>query len=131
MKAFNLIFSLFFLAGAALQFNDPDPYIWIPLYVFAALLCILPMRKKYFPDAYLIAMGIYILYAAFLFFEEHGVLDWINRHDAESITETMKATKPWIEDTREFFALLIMAAVMIVNYYYVRRMLRAKARIFE
>ena len=33
----------------------------------------------------------------------------------------MKATTPWIEDTREFFGLLILIVVLAVNYFYAKR----------
>jgi hypothetical protein len=131
MKAFNLIFCLLFIVSAALQYNDPDPYVWIPLYLYAAALCWLTVRQKFYPDAYLIGIVLYIIYAIYLFFTEDGVLDWMQQHDAENIAETMKATKPWIEDTREFFGLLIMAAVMTIDFFYAKKQLRLKARIFE
>jgi hypothetical protein len=103
----------------------------MPLYLYAAALCWLIVRKKYYPDLYLIGTVIYIIYAVYLFFTEDGVLDWMQQHDAENIAETMKATKPWIEDTREFFGLLIMAGVMTIDYFYSKKKLREKAKIFE
>jgi hypothetical protein len=39
MKTVNLILSILFVIFAALQYNDPDPFIWIPIYLFAAFLC--------------------------------------------------------------------------------------------
>jgi hypothetical protein len=39
------------------------------------------------------------------FFGRDGVWDWMNKHNAEDIAATMKAEKPWIEETREFFGL--------------------------
>jgi len=32
----------------------------------------------------------------------------------------MKATKPWIEQTREFFGLLIIIIALLLNYYFSR-----------
>ncbi|MFN2440746.1 MAG: hypothetical protein ABR503_16195, partial [Chitinophagaceae bacterium] len=34
---------------------------------------------------------------------------------AENIVQSMKATKPWIEETREFFGLLILIVAFIAN----------------
>jgi hypothetical protein len=121
MKVFNLIFGLLFVFSAALQFNDPDPYLWIPIYMYGALLCWLAFRKKYYPKAYLIGIFIYLAYAIYLFFAKDGVLDWINEHNAEDIASTMKAEKPWIEETREFFGLVILIVVLAINYFYGRR----------
>ena len=121
MKVFNIIFCLLFVFSAALQYNDPDPYIWIPIYIYGAVLCWLAFRDKYYPKAYLIGIFIYLVYAIYLFFGKDGVLDWINQHNAEDIAATMKAEKPWIEETREFFGLLILIVVLLINYISVRR----------
>ena len=121
MKVFNLIFCLLFVFSAALQYNDPDPYLWIPIYMYGALLCWLAFRNKYYPKAYLIGIFIYLTYAIYLFFAKDGVLDWINKHNAEDIAATMKAEKPWIEETREFFGLIILIVVLTINYFYAKK----------
>ena len=121
MKIFNLLFCLLFIFSAALQYNDPDPYIWMPIYLYGAVLCWLAFRNKFYPKAYLIGIIIYAVYAAGLFFWKNGVLDWINKHNAEDIAATMKAEKPWIEETREFFGLIILIVVLMINYFYAKR----------
>lgn len=118
MKIFNLVFCLLFIFSAVLQYNDPDPYLWIPIYMYGAVLCWLFFRKKYFPKAYLAGCIIFLAIAVYLFFVKDGVLDWITIHQAEDITATMKANKPWIEDTREFFGLMILFVVLLLNYFY-------------
>lgn len=67
---------------------------------------------------YIIGLVIYISYAVFLFFEKTGVKNWIEEHHAENIVQTMKATKPWIEETREFFGLLIVITALVINMIY-------------
>ncbi len=126
MKIFNILFSLLFLIFAGLQYNDPDPYIWIPIYLYAAALCWLAFRNKFYPAAYLFGIAIYAGYALYLFFTDDGVLDWIQKHNAESIAGSMKATTPWVEDTREFFGLLILIIVLGVNYLNARRKSRVR-----
>lgn len=121
MKVFNLIFCLLFVISAALQYNDPDPYIWIPIYMYGAVLCWLAFRNKYYPRAYLVGIIVYLVYAVGLFFWKNGVLDWMTKHNAEDIAATMKAEKPWIEETREFFGLLILIVVLLIDYFYSRR----------
>ena len=121
MKLFNLIFFILFLLFAALQYNDPDPYIWIPIYVYAAALCMLAYQNKWYPKAYLYGMIIYAAYAIYLFFTKDGVLDWVFEHNAESLVNSMKAEKPWIEDSREFGGLLILIIVLLVNYIKARK----------
>ena len=54
-------------------------------------------------------------------FAKDGVLDRFNKHDAENIAQTMESDKPWIEETREFFGLVILIAVLFVNYIHAKR----------
>ena len=121
MRIFNLVFCLLFIFSAALQYNDPDPYIWVPIYMYGAVLCWYAFKDKYYPKAYLFGVIVYIVYAIGLFFWKNGVLDWVNKHHAEDIAATMKADKPWIEETREFFGLLILIVVLLIDYFYIKR----------
>ena len=121
MKIFNLIFCIIFIFFAALQYNDPDPYLWIPIYLYAAVLCWQAFKRKYYPGAYLIGIGLYLVYAVYLFFAKDGVKDWAVKHNAKNLVETMKAEKPWIEETREFGGLLILIIVLLINYFYAKK----------
>lgn len=121
MKIFNILLCVLFLISAGLQYNDPDPYVWIPIYLYGAILCWLAFRNQYYPKAYVAGIIIFAGYALYFFFTENGVLDWIQEHNAENIAATMKATKPWIEDTREFFGLVILIVVLLVNLIYAKR----------
>jgi len=121
MKIFNIFFCLVFILFAALQYNDPDPYIWMPIYLYTAVLCWLASRNRFYPGAYWVGIVIYLAYAVYKIFDKNGLLDWISKHDAENIAETMKAEKPWIEESREFFGLLILIGVLIINLVYVKR----------
>ncbi|MCW3109506.1 MAG: hypothetical protein JWQ09_4012, partial [Segetibacter sp.] len=114
MKVFNVLFIIIFVTFATLQYNDPDPYIWIPIYLYAAFLCFLAFNRKYYPVLYIVGLTVYFLYAGYLFFDKTGVLNWAEEHDAENLVQTMKATKPWIEETREFGGLFIVMVVLIV-----------------
>jgi Transmembrane family 220, helix len=111
---------------AGLQYNDPDPYLWMPIYLYAALFCGLAFKRKFYPKAYLIGVAAYFGYALFLFFTKDGVLDWIKNHEAQNIAATMQAEKPWIEQSREFFGLLIVMAVMLINYFFAQKLGRNK-----
>ena len=121
MKILNGIFIVIFILFAALQYNDPDPYIWMPVYLYSALLCYLAIKGKYYPLLYVIGLIVYIGYAAILFFDKTGVINWANQHHAESLVQTMKATKPWIEETREFGGLLIVSIVLLMNMAWLRK----------
>lgn len=127
MKFFNYFFCFVFIVFAALQYNDPDPYVWIPIYMYAAVLCWLAARGKTYPGAYWLGIAVYAAYAAFLFFTRNGVLDWAEEHHAESLVQQMKADKPWIEDTREFGGLLILIVVLLIDYFYSRKLRKRTA----
>ncbi|MFT3947374.1 MAG: transmembrane 220 family protein [Agriterribacter sp.] len=121
MKIFNIIFCLLFIFSAALQYNDPDPYVWMPIYMYGAVLCWLAAKNKYYPTAYLTGVAVFTLYAIYKFVEKNGVWDWVTEHNAENIAGTMKASAPWIEDTREFFGLAILIAVLLIDYFHARK----------
>lgn len=116
MKVLNWSFTVMFVLFAALQYNDPDPYIWVPLYLYAAFLCMQSAKSRIFSKGYLFGMVIYLAYAIFLFFDRNGVISWAKDHDAESLVQTMKAERPWIEETREFGGLIILFISMLINY---------------
>lgn len=128
MKIFNLVFAILFVVCAALQYNDPDPVLWMPIYLYAAVLCFFAFRGRYYTVPMLVGIAVYVLYAIYLFFTDDGVIDWVTKHNAESLTHSMKAATPWIEDTREFFGLCILTFVMVMDVMYAKRSQRAKAR---
>jgi hypothetical protein len=125
MKVFNVIFCFIFIVFAALQYNDPDPYVWIPIYMYTAVLCWLASRNKFYPGAYLFGIIVYAAYALYKVFDANGLIDWITKHHAENIAETMKAEKPWVEETREFFGLLILIFVLLLDYVYAKRKIKS------
>lgn len=125
MKAFNITFTIIFIIFAALQYNDPDPYVWMPIYLYGAVLCWLTFRNHYYPAAYLAGIAVYAAYALYKVFDTNGLIDWMTKHGAQNIAGTMKAEKPWIEETREFFGLVILIAVLLIDFWYAKRKLRA------
>jgi len=120
MKIFNIFFCFTFIVFAALQYNDPDPYVWVPIYMYTAVLCWLASRNKFYPVAYWIGIAVYAAYAMHKVFDQNGLIDWITIHHEENIAETMKAEKPWIEETREFFGLVILILVLLIDFFYAK-----------
>lgn len=113
----NIIFCLSFLLFAWFNLNDNDSWLWVPIYLAASVFCGLSGFGMYFPVPYLFLIGFYLIYASILFFSKDGVKDWILKYNRPSITESMQATKPYIEKTREFFGLLIISAALALNYF--------------
>ncbi|HVB03028.1 MAG TPA: transmembrane 220 family protein [Chitinophagaceae bacterium] len=120
MIIFNIICSLAFCYFAYLNLNDPDAWLWVSIYLYAAGICGLSVFGKHVVLLDLIGITGYLLYALILFFIRDGVWDWIVRYHMGNIMETMKADKRWIEQTREFFGLLIITAALAINFFVYR-----------
>ena len=113
----NIIFCIAFIGFAYVNVNDKDAWLWVSIYLVAAVLCGLATFQKFYPEVYLPVIAFYLVYAVILFFARDGVRDWIFKYNRQSIVESMKATKPYIEKTREFFGLLIVAGALALNYF--------------
>jgi hypothetical protein len=121
MKALNLFFIGLFIFSAAVQYNDPDPYVWMPIYLYGAVLCYFALKRKYNLYLHLAGFAVYISYGIYLFQDSTGVKSWLFEHNAESLTQTMQATKPWIEESREFFGLMLLNVALLSNTIWLAR----------
>jgi hypothetical protein len=121
MKIFNIVFIFLFILFAGLQYNDPDPYIWVTIYLYGALVSYLALSNRFKPALYYIGLTVYLGYALFLLFDKSGAISWATEHHAENIVQSMKATKPWIEETREFGGLAILLTVFLVNFLHQKK----------
>lgn len=111
----NIIFCIAFIGFAWVNLNDNDSWKWVPIYMVAAALCGLAAFKYYYPVVSEVAIAVYLLYAIILFFVKDGVWDWLTKYKRQHIAQTMQATKPYIERTREFFGLLIISGALLMN----------------
>ena len=117
MKSFNIFFCVIFILFAVVQYNDPDAYLWMPIYLYPALLCYLKfIQKPISTIAYWAGFLVFGVYAIYKMFDTNGIIDWVQFHNASNIASTMKAEKPWIEESREFFGLVIILIVLGINY---------------
>ena len=117
LHVLNVIFCLSFMVFAWFNLNDHDSWLWVPIYMAASVFCGLAAFFQFFPLTYLFLIGFYLSYAIVLFFSKDGVRDWFIKYKTPSITESMQATKPYIEKTREFFGLLIISAALALNFF--------------
>lgn len=117
LSILNGFFCIAFVLFAYVNLNDKDSWLWVPIYMVAAILCGLAAFDKFYPAIYLVAVGYYLVYAIIIFFSKDGVLDWVTKYKRPSIVESMQATKPYIEKTREFFGLLIISGALLINYF--------------
>ena len=114
----NFVFTLLFLLFAYFNLNDADGWLWVLGYLATAAVCSLALFKKFYPRLTLGLIVAFLFYAGYLFLSRDGVWDWLVQYKTPSITESMQATKPYIEKTREFFGLLIALVALSVNYLY-------------
>jgi hypothetical protein len=106
-KYFFVFWFFAFLLFAYWQLNDPDPEIWAPIYIGAALFCALAIKGKH-PIIPLSIVIIACLIGAVYFFPD-SVGDWVS-YELEQKDLTMKTQES--EEARETFGLLIVAAVL-------------------
>lgn len=112
-KYFFIFWSIVFLLFAYWQVNDPDPEIWVSVYIVAATFSAFAVQGKH-P---LIPLGIVIVacLVGAVYFYPVSVTDWVN-YELENKDLTMKTQES--EEARETFGLIIMAAVLSVSLYY-------------
>ena len=107
----NKILVGIFLLFAAMQINDPDFFIWVPIYALVAIVILL------FDKGYKMLRVLQILLVAYIlgmvsYYPD--VMSWI-QNGTPSITGSMQAESPFIEFVREFFGLGICA--LALGYY--------------
>ena len=120
-KIFTLVFAALFLICAGLQWNDPDPYLWMPLYLLSVLSCVYAFKDISAKRLNMFNIAVYLPYAVYNFVVEDGVLSWATAHNFDSLTQSMMASTPWIENTREFGGLITMIVVCAINLYVSRK----------
>lgn len=115
MKILNSFFVLLFLVFAYVQINDPDPVLWVLIYLNMAFICGVAVFRK-LPGTWLfITGGIYFLYACFLI---PGSWAWFQSPDRSLLFDDIaKMQYPYIEETREFLGLVICLFVLLILFF--------------
>jgi hypothetical protein len=115
-KNIYFIISGLFLLFAIVQWNDPDPVIWMIFYGVMSLIYILLALGKRF--AFYISVLMLITCIINMGFILPEIIKWI-KDGMPSIVQSMKATIPSIEYTREFLGLLLclIACVWVIRVH--------------
>lgn len=106
-RIIGIIFTIVFILFAVVQLNDPDPEIWAPIYLYAAVVCGLVAANKLYPALFVLGMIGYFAGAIYLFPPNVG--EWIN---AEEQAKSLKMSVPFQEEARESLGLFICFLVM-------------------
>lgn len=112
MKYIHLIVSILFLLFGVLQYNDPDFFVWIPIYLFVSFIAFASFKRLKFPILSLVVMLMLGIWTATYL---PAFVQWI-QDGMPSVTESMKAETPYIEHVREFGGLLISFIATLIYY---------------
>ena len=110
----HYLLAVLFLIFAILQYNDPDFYIWIPVYLFVAVIAGAYAKGHRWPIISLMAL---LLLFAWSVFYIPFVYQWIS-DGFPSITGAMKAETMYVERIREFLGLTI--CLIVTAYYFIK-----------
>lgn len=103
MKYIHLAVSVLFLIFGVVQYNDPDFFIWIPIYLFVSFVAFASFKGLKFPIITLVVLVMLGIWLATYF---PTFITWV-KDGMPSVTGTMKAETPYIEHVREFGGLLV------------------------
>ena len=112
MKTVNIILGVLFILFAVVQYNDPDPWLWILLYGFVAGVFFFAAFQR--RNTWVALAGIAIC-SIWLISILPEFINWINM-GMPTITGSMKTEEPHIEYTREFLGLGICMLALFFNY---------------
>jgi MFS superfamily sulfate permease-like transporter len=119
MKAVNLLLALMFVAFAVVQFNDPDPLVWILVYGAMAVICALAAFRYYPRTVMTVLLGCYVVYSFFFY---KGVIEWWAQDDKSILFDDIaKMQHPYVEESREFLGLMTCIIVLILHLLLSRR----------
>jgi hypothetical protein len=123
MKILHGFLAFMFLSFAAVQYNDPDPFLWIFIYLAMVALCVLAIFRKFYPMVMgALAIG-FMIYASLL---SPGVYDWFMSDDRSLLFDDIaKMQYYYIEEAREFLGLMICLATLV--FYVILSRKSAKA----
>ncbi|MGH1366068.1 MAG: transmembrane 220 family protein [Calditrichia bacterium] len=102
----SLLLAIAFLIFAVIQFNDPDPMLWVMLYSAAAAVCALDAFGRFEESLTVVMFG--VCFATAVFYAP-AIAEWLTSPDLSELYGEMKAQKPFIEETRESLGALIAA----------------------
>ncbi|UJH90692.1 transmembrane 220 family protein [Antarcticibacterium sp. 1MA-6-2] len=118
-RIFFAIWSLLFLLFAYWQWNDPDPEVWVSIYFFSALMCVLAAFERFYLPL-LIVVAIAAFFGGIYLFPS-SVRDWVLQ-EWQQADLSMKT--PDMEVARESFGLFIVSLIIglaALNGWFIKR----------
>lgn len=96
-----------FLFAAAVQYNDPDPFVWMAIYVAAAAVCATEARRRTPPWLAAGVMTAALLWAASIAYRASGLAP------LASLFAEWEMRDAAVEEAREMYGLLIVGVWML------------------
>lgn len=109
LKYIPILFTLIFTLFVVVQYNDPDPEVWMSIYGFAVICSLLTFFHKINKMILLVAI---VFYAAGCFY--------LFPPSFEGVGDSMHCT-PNVELARESLGLLICSLAMLFLFFQVRK----------
>ena len=112
-KAIYLLISVLFSVFAILQYNDPDFYIWIPIYGWIAILYYFAFKGKYFlfwnALTGLLILAWIVIYIPFIVqYKSSEIESTFGSGEVKSLT---------VEHMREFLGLILCFLAILYLYF--------------
>jgi hypothetical protein len=118
MRYLFMLLFVMFSGFIFLQYNDPDPLLWMALYGYIAVLLALGIFNIY--NKFLIAAGLLIYFAGAIYLFP-SVIEWLTKENGKNFMQSMNNEKMYIEETRECAGLLICFACTLLLIYPARK----------
>jgi hypothetical protein len=109
-KPLNYLFLALFVSSVIVQYNDPDPWVWMTIYGLAATACVVAMPQ---PGQWLLS-GVLLLITT-LWAASIAPRVW-GRVAFGELFEAWEMKDLRVEEAREFGGLLIVAVWMLVLF---------------
>jgi hypothetical protein len=112
VKYLSLFFLVIFVLFAIVQLNDPDPYIWMPIYLASAYTSFCGYKLYYNPMLLTIFCIAYLIGALSLFPDSFST-----RVHMGALAKSMEMKMPFIEEARESLGLAICFFVNLIYLF--------------
>lgn len=114
-QAADVLFLLMFLMSVAVQYNDPDPLLWMAIYGAAAVACALSLARRLPRWLPIVIALVAILWSLRIAPRVLGTVPFLDMFAAWEMKDT------GIEESREMYGLLLIATWMLVLAWRYRR----------
>ena len=110
LRIVNIVVTLWFLSNAAVQFNDPDPLLWVAIYGTVAIIAGLAVFTRFYVPLIAVTLAVCLGGSLYLL---PSVLELFLHHEPGDLISGMSPDRPYVEEARESLGLLIAAAALV------------------